>query len=165
MSSSPPEVETVVINGFTFSYRKRFFPGHVCTVAEANVLNQQLKKNLRRNFAVSVPLLANGGIVREEIATQIIQAFREYESTYTFGGPDPVLGEAEIIALEVVKRTLKADGKLISDFTMAALRDLADDVLKGPHGHVILAQARQRVIIIQQAAAKEIRREESDGGE
>lgn len=156
MPSSPPEVETVVINGFTFSYRKRFFPGHVCTVAEANVLNQQLKKNLRRNFAANVP--NTPAYIDESVSNEIFNNFRAYESVYTFGGPDPIIGEAEIIALEVVKRTLKADGKHISDFTMAALRDLADDVLKGPHGHVILAQARQRVIIIQQAAAKEIRR-------
>jgi hypothetical protein len=158
MTTSPPEVETVVINGFTFSYRKRFFAGHQCTAAEAHVLNQQLKKNLRRNFMASVPM----EFQRENEADEVYRAFDTYQAIYQFGGPDPIIGEAEIIALEVVKRTLKADGKLISDFTVAQLRDLAADVLKGPHGHTILAQARQRVIIIQQAAAKEIRREESD---
>lgn len=159
--NAPPEIETVVINGFTFSYRKRFFPGHVCTAAEAHVLNQQLKKNLRRNFAASVP---HQGIVPEAVANGTFELFREYESTYQFGGPDPVIGEAEIIALEIVKRIIKQDGKLISDFTTAKLNDLAADVLKGPHGHVILRQARERVITIQKAAQREVRREEFDGG-
>jgi len=158
--NAPPEIETVVINGFTFSYRKRFFPGHVCTVAEANVLNQQLKKNLRRNFAANVP--AEGHVIPEGVGDVILQGFREYESTYAFGGPDPVALEAEIIALEIVKRIIKSEGKLISNFTTDQLNELAADVLKGPHSERILAQARQRVIIIQKAAQKEIRREESN---
>lgn len=160
--NAPPEIETVVINGFTFSYRKRFFPGHVCTAAEAHVLNQQLKKNLRRNFAANVP--PEDIMAPEHVAASLYADFHTYESTYQFGGPDPVIGEAEIIALEIVKRIIKQDGKLISDFTTAKLNDLAADVLKGPHGHVILRQARERVITIQKAAQREVRREEFDGG-
>lgn len=158
MTTAPPELETVVINGFTFSYLKRYFAGHECTQAEAAILNQALKRNLRKNFADQVPT----EYVPEAQADEIYRAFREYEVTYTFGGPDPIHAEAFVIALEVAKRQLKAKGKFVSDFTRAQLNGLADEVLNGPNKAEILATARARVITIQAAAAREVREGSDD---
>lgn len=148
--------DTITINGYTFKVSRPYLPGHVCTAAEADVLNRKMHSNLRRIFSVQVqdaeakvgPNHVNVGSLQIEL--------NKLSSTYSFERSDPIRAEAFAIALEVVRAAIKKEGKRIGDYSKAALSSEAEKILSGTGGHSILELARARVAQVQRLAQEEL---------
>lgn len=156
--------DTITISSYTFSVPRPYAAGHVCSQAEAEVLNRKLHENLRLNFGKRIAQENFGPTENGYAPAKLQSEFDSYASTYTFGGPDPALAEASIVALDVVKRAIKARGGNVSDYSKAQLADQASAILAGPHGPDIRNMARERVTALQAAAKKELERLEREAG-
>ena len=73
--------EDITIQGETFSCPVPFAEGHVCTLHEANALNQLTKENVRNNFAPRV----KAGKENSTDPAQIASDFEAYVVGYEFG--------------------------------------------------------------------------------
>ena len=114
MSNTTP----ITIQGHTFEAPARYAEGHVCSLNEANTLNQTLAENLRNNFASRLKKAieaseAEGG---PELDLDALRAeFAEYAETYEFNGKraarapvDPIEKEATKIAGQMIAEALRA---------------------------------------------------------
>ena len=119
-----PPTGAVVIQEYTFSIPKPFAEGHVCTGAEADVLNQTLAENIRNNTAGRVKkAVAEGSFDHALMQAEIDAYVKEYEFGVRRGrGPvDPIEREALAIAKEEVKLA-----QLHSEFHGLGLRHFHD---------------------------------------
>lgn len=158
-------MDTITISGYTFTVPTPFAAGHVCTEAEAGVLNRALHANLRRNFAKTVDEaredMRNGTWNGDQRTLQA--AFDIFARDYQFGGTDPVAAEALVIAEQIVRQSLRARKLNVTDYTKAQLIDQAEALLEGPQGPEIRSLAETRTKMIRNAAAKELARVVGEG--
>lgn len=153
-------MDTITISGCTFTVPTPFAVGHICTEAEAGVLNRALHANLRRNFArrVEENLAACQQGMNAMNLARLQAEFTSLANAYAFGGPDPVESEALVIAEQIVRQSLRARKLNVTDYTKAQLIDQAETLLAGPQGGEIRALAETRTKMIRNAAAKELAR-------
>ena len=151
-------MDEITINGYIFQVPSPYAVGHVCTKAEADVLNRKLHANLRANFSKEVAerMTRFGGQIESYNLAQMKNDFAEYAASYSFNGPDPVEVEALIIAHGIVRRAIKDKGMNISDYSKAQLAEQAELLLNGNLRGEILRLARDRVTSLQAAAQKEL---------
>lgn len=122
-----------VIQGHTFKIPAPFTEGHVCSGAEASVLNQTLAENCRNNLAARVKKAVDDGTFD---AAGMQADIDEYVEEYEFGarrgrGPtDPVEREALIIAKEEVKKALRRGGYKLADIDASDITRLAEQVVE-----------------------------------
>jgi hypothetical protein len=124
-----------------------FKEGHVCSSADAHVLNQTVIENVRNNIAAKVKALAESGQdTPEEVQKLVDEYIKEYEFGERRGGgvsADPVKREALAIATDLVKKKLKERGKKLSEIENSEIRKLAEAAVeKYPQ---ITEQAKQVV--------------------
>jgi len=159
-------MDTITISGYTFTVPTPFAAGHVCTEAEANVLNRQMHANLRRNFAKRVEevLFSTDSPTQKQAVTISLQGeLNALSTTYAFGGPNPISAEALVIAEQIVRQSLRARKLNVTDYTKAQLIDQAETLLAGPQGPEIRSLAETRTKMIRNAAAKELARVVGEG--
>lgn len=97
----------VTIQGLTFSYEPRYFPGHTIDEGEAKALNQAMKENVRNNFAGKVKAFQEGAVDEAIIRA----SFEEYIASYKFS--DRVVerqstNKVEQIHMKLVKEVAEA---------------------------------------------------------
>lgn len=121
-----------VIQGQTFNIPRPFSEAHVCTVAEAGVLNQTLAENIRNSFNLKV----KEHVDAETLDVNKMQAdIDEYLEQYEFGvrrgrGPvDPVERETLNMAKDIVRAALREKGYKIADIDTEEITRLAEDVI------------------------------------
>lgn len=146
--------EEITINGHIFHVDCPYTEGHPCTATEAAILNRKLHAGLRANFSK----IMDSMVVTPETMREVSKAFSEYASTYSLNGADPIELEARVIAEAVVRASIKAAGKNISDFSKSSISDQAKVLLRGDLAVDIYEQARVRVKAIQVAAKRELAR-------
>lgn len=152
--------DSITIQGYTFKVPRRFEAGHECSAAEAEVLTRAFHKNLRTNFADRVAEDGQANYDHPKLQAELTA----YALAYSFGGPDPALAEAAAIALDIVKRAIKTEGRALKDFTQADLRAKADELLHSEVGDDIRKLARERSTILQRAAKREAERLAKENG-
>lgn len=134
------------VQGEMLTIIKPFAEGHVCTAAEAGVLNQVLAENTRNNWADRVKkALEEGNFDKGAMQAEI----DEYLESYDFGvrrgrGPsDPVEREALNMAKDLIRGALRKKGFKIADISTDEINRLADEALvKNPE---IAKEAKRRV--------------------
>jgi uncharacterized protein (DUF1697 family) len=148
----------ITINGFTFLAPTPYTEGHVCTGAEAAILNRRLHAALRNNFGKHMDTLVLEGKTIEDQQRQIFTEFANYCATYSLNGADPVDAEARAIATAIVKNKIRSNGGVIGDYTKAQLEVFITDILASSQRQEIYEQARARLKVIREAAKKELAR-------
>ena len=124
--------EDITIQGETFSCPVPFAEGHVCTLHEANALNQLTKENVRNNFAPRV----KAGKENSTDPAQIASDFEAYVVGYEFGerkgggSKDPVHTEAMNLARILVKKALVKAGKAVKDVGAKEITRLAEEAIE-----------------------------------
>ena len=154
-------MDTITISGYAFTVPSPFAEGHVCTEAEAQVLNRAMHANLRRNFARRVEEVARRAPPMSAEIAELQAELDSLASSYRFGGPDPSEFEALVIAEQIVRQALRNNKKNITDFSREQLTDQAKALLASPRGGEIRRLANERTKMIRQAAAQELRRVEN----
>jgi hypothetical protein len=152
-------LDTISIHGLTFTVPSPYGPGHICSTAEARILNQILHARLRKNFAENVEAIPTGGIDKAK-RDELQRELDAYAATFSLNGPDPTQAEAIALAISIIKCKLRAEKKLVKEVPQSALREAAEKLLQGPSGQSILCMARVRVIEFQRLAAEELARVE-----
>jgi hypothetical protein len=147
--------DKITISGHTFTVPCPYSHGHVCTEAEARILNQVYHSRLRKNFADRVQPNAAGVISNELLAIYQTQ-LNDYANTFSLEGSSAVDAEALTIALEVIRKSIKDRGNRIGDYTKSTLNEFARGLLSGPQGPAIIQLARRRVSEVDEAAKANI---------
>lgn len=151
------ETKTITIHGYDFRVPLRYAPGHICTLTEANVLNQKMVRNVSQIFWKRIA--ERGSLSLNDVGT-VQNDIIDFSLSYSFGtGRDPVADEALAIAEAVVRKRIKDQKGNITDYTKASIAQQAKIVLGSSVGAEIIALARKRVVELQ-AAAKAV----SEGG-
>jgi hypothetical protein len=145
----------ITIAGYTFTVPSPFAEGHVCTAAEAEVLNRAMHANLRRNFAREV-----GPAQCHETLQELQSRLDALALAYRFGGPDPSEAEALVIAEQIIRAKLKARRLALGDYSRAQITEQAKALLASTQGGEIRLMARDRVAQLQRAARAELARAE-----
>lgn len=132
----------ITISEVTLNVISPFREGDVLNAEQANVLNQTLAENLRNNFAATVKATkeAAGGVENVDVSA-LQNVLNEYTKEYEFGARrssgiavNPIEKIAISLARDVVKKTLKSQGKDLKAFSAEQLTDLAKGaVAKYPH--------------------------------
>lgn len=153
-----------IIQGIPFTIDYPFKEGHVCNGNEADVLNQTRVENCRNNKRTAIDEIKlktgyvdeEGNVVKpkaiDEVKKQGQALIDEYLKDYEFGvrrggggfrSKDPVQAAAEDIAIQIVKRGVKAKGISLKDLGMPRLREMAKELIeKNPK---IMARAKKQV--------------------
>lgn len=138
---SKGESSKITVAGVVLTVPAPFVAGHVLRENEAAVLNQTYAENLRNNFASVVKKAheeaAKNGTV---VDTSALQAeFDAYVENYDFGvrragapraSVDPVTREALNIARQLIRDSLKKQGKKVSDVSKEKIEELANAALE-----------------------------------
>lgn len=168
-NEAPASIQTLTIQGMTFSAPAPYVWGHVLTANEAIVLNQVLGENLRNNFASQIKAhreAAGKEAGLEDPSTyQLTDAdiealkakFDEYAGAYQFNGKraarqpvDPVAREARKLAKALVVSALNAKNIDMKTLAEGRMDELIDGVLaKRPD---ITEEAKRRVEATKTAA-------------
>lgn len=153
-------MDEITIAGYAFKVPRPFRAGHVCTQAEAEVLNRKLHENIRGNFSKRVKEATSGNSsLREDgILKKLQTELDDYSHDYVFGG-DSIASEALVIATDIVRRAIKANGKNLSNYSKSDLASQAEVLLRGKLKDQILCMARERVSALQAAAQAELERQ------
>jgi hypothetical protein len=128
------------INGKIFLVPVPFSEGHILSSAEADVLNQTYRENLRNNFAAAMRRAA------EKEQKELMQSdFDAYVETYSFEARtagsrssivDPVDVEEHSLAMAAIKQAIKAKGVKFSAVAKEKIEELVNGlVLKGSFRH------------------------------
>ena len=121
-----------VIQDRAFSIPAPFVEGHVCTSAEAGVLNQTLAENVRNNLAARVKKAVDEDkFDQAEMQAEIDQYLEDYEfgARRGRGAMDPVEREALNIAKDEVKTALRRSGHKLADIATEDINRLAEQVV------------------------------------
>lgn len=148
----------ITIQGESFEVPSPYEPGHVCTAAEAEMLNQKFRERIRAKFSQRVKDFW------EKVPgwhQKLQEELDEISASYSLNGLDPVHVEAFCIAISIVKTNLRAAGKNVSDYARSALTTMAEEVLAGPQRGEITLMARERVVALQKAAKAELERKDA----
>lgn len=103
-----------------FTVTMPFVEGHVCTAAEAKVLNQTRRENLGNNFRSKVKdaLDSEKELTMEQVQAEFAKADAEYVFTLANvgggRGGDPVEKEAKAMAREMLKAHLAKTGRKLT---------------------------------------------------
>lgn len=144
------QLAQVRINGKVFLAPIPYGEGHVLSAAEADVLNQTYRENLRNNFAGAMRRAA------EKDGRELVQAdFDAYVAEYSFearatsraaAAIDPVEIEERALALAAIKQAIKAKGIKFSAVAKEKVEELvAGIVAKGQfrrQAEVIVAERK-----------------------
>lgn len=125
-------VRQFVIQDETFSLPAPFNEGHVCTNAEASVLNQTLAENVRNNMAKKIKDAKEANTFNQnEMQAEVDLYIEEYEFGVRRGrGPlDPIEREALNIAKDTVKDALRKNGYKLADVDTDDINRLAEQVV------------------------------------
>jgi hypothetical protein len=128
------------INGKIFLAPAPFSEGHVLSSAEAGVMNQTYRENLRNNFAGAMRRAA------EKEGKELTQAdFDAYVDSYSFEARvtgvrasvvDPVELEERSLALAAIKQAIKAKGVKFTAVAKEKVEELVNGLLvKGTFHH------------------------------
>lgn len=164
----PPNAERVnfTIKGLVFSAPEPFVEGDIITAAEAAVLNQVFRENIRNNFASTVEKAkeeaAKSGSTVDRDTLQ--ESLDKYIEAYEFGvgvrrapgvsrAVDPVEAEARSIALSRIKEGLRAKGLQISKVGKERLDELVNEALAA---HPQLYERAKAIIEARQAAIADL---------
>lgn len=132
----------LIIAGNGFHVTPPYAEGHTLTAAEAAVMNQTWKENLRNNFAKQVKAALGEGesLLPESTRGELQEKLDEYAAGYSFeqkgtrvGRPrvvDPVEREARRLAQNVVNAALNARGLAKKDLADGLYDQLVEKVLK-----------------------------------
>ena len=132
----------LTIEGVKLSAIAPYNAGHVLTEAEASVLNQTFRENLRNNLATKISTMVTeaekaGSAVNVDAAQA---ALDEYTASYEFGVRkpgaggarvmDPVEREARAIARSKITEKVKAKGHKVKDIPAEQFNGWIDALLK-----------------------------------
>lgn len=146
--------KTLTIQGIAFPVSRQFEEGYVLTKADAHVLTQTLRENLRNNFAPEVTKAKEkvaddlgafkmdgdkkiydlSQVSNDDLDIDDLHAkFAEYESEYEFGirtggggrVVDPVEREALNTAKGIIKAAVTAKGFKVSDYSAEQINSAA----------------------------------------
>lgn len=145
---STPKKE-ITVSGVVLRVPSPYAEGHTLTAEEANVLNQTLAENLRNNFAPAVKAAKEAAGGADNVDVESLQAqMNEYVSEYSFGARrgssvavDPVRKIALGLARDVIKKTIRAQGKDVKSFTAEDITRLAEGALDQHASFMEKAQA------------------------
>jgi len=90
---------TITIKGLEFPYEPIYHTGHVCTEAEARILDKVRADSLRNVFARK---LEKGPVANEAIQAEWRAYLRDYELGMRHGAADPIDALAHKLAREAV---------------------------------------------------------------
>lgn len=106
------------INGLTFEISQPYAEGHVCTEAEARVLNQTRAENIGNNLRAKIKEMQEAGSDFADIAAVVAEKDAEYVFTLANARAarqlDPVEREAIKIARELLKGHLAESGRKLT---------------------------------------------------
>lgn len=113
-----PENKMKMIAGVEFSIRQPYESGHVCSEAEAKVLNQTRSENVGNNLRSMIQEKLDKGVALDEIRSQV----EAYDAEYVFNlatvsasaRRDPVEREAYNLAKDAIKLKLAETGRRIN---------------------------------------------------
>ena len=147
--------EEITVAGISLLAPAPYSEGSVLTTAEAGVLNQTLKENLRNNFAKTVKdaITEVGGDVESVDADELQNKFNAYIETYKFGVRrsvlriliDPVEKEARKQATAIIVAALRNKGKARKDVDKEAFANAVTAFLESEQGATIRETAKQNV--------------------
>lgn len=129
-----PETKNVTIldtEGFVVTLP--FAEGHVCTAAEAKVLNQTRRENLGNNFRTKVKAFQETGTPSlAELQEEFAKLDADYQftlsnATGTSRKLDPVEREARTIARDYIKQQLAAQSRKITEAPAGVSKEDWDD--------------------------------------
>ena len=129
----------LVVQGVTLEAPTPYEAGHTLTDNEAHVINQTWLENLRNNFAPIIKKYLDNGELKSadelsvEQRTELQSKFDAYSSAYEFGvrtgggrvSLDPVQAQAMQLAVQQVKKSLKAKNFKLKDVGMEKVNELA----------------------------------------
>lgn len=156
-----PEPRSKVINGLSFSISQPYAAGHVLTDIEARVLNQTRSENIGNNVRQRVKDMLEGGTdayPQPVSEAEIVAYVTEFDASYEFktaseGGRtsrDPYETEARKIAKELIKSSLAAKGRKLTDVPEGLTEDEWKDKLEAEIDRIansekVLAAAKKNV--------------------
>lgn len=157
-----PEARPKVIDGISFLIRQPYEAGHVLTEIEAKVLNQTRSENVGNNVRQTVKDMKAGEGKFEQAGPQdeaaIIAFVTEFDAEYEFksvseGGRtsrDPYETEARKIAKELIKTSLAAKGRKLTDVPEGSTEEEWKDKLESEIDRIansdkVLAAAKKNV--------------------
>lgn len=154
-----PEPKLKVINGLSFSISQPYEAGHVLTDIEARVLNQTRSENVGNNVRQRIKDMLEGTDTVPQASEAEIQAYvTQFDADYEFktaseGGRtsrDPYETEARKIAKELVKVSLAAKGRKLTDVPEGQTEDewkdtLASKIDEIANSEKVLAAAKKAV--------------------
>lgn len=146
---------TMKIGSLTLTLPSPYEPGHICTGAEARILNWELQKRLRRNLRARTKQPMNDN--PSDLMTELV----EYIRSYTLNGQDQVQHLAREIAFDVIRQKIKSNGGKLGNYHKSSLRAEAEKLLQGPQARDILLMAQRRVSEISKAAMEMLERKQS----
>lgn len=143
----PPHPPSITISGLPFVRPSpRYRPGHICTPAEAEVLNSVLLERVRGN-------LIRRGKDRKTPLTQ--EEFEEYYNCYQLGiGPqekDPVEIESIKIARALLAEIMNKEGKSLRDLNKEDLSERIRELSRKDH---VREEATKRIILMNEIASE-----------
>jgi hypothetical protein len=153
------EARPKVINGISFMISQPYEAGHVLTDIEARVLNQTRSENVGNNVRQRIKDMQEGtDTVPQADEATIIAYVTEFDAAYEFksaseGGRtsrDPYETEARKIAKELVKTSLAAKGRKLTDVPEGQTKDewedkLATEIDRIASSEKVLAAAKKNV--------------------
>lgn len=156
------ETRPKVINGISFTILQPYTAGHVLTELEAKVLNQTRSENIGNNVRQAIKDMQDGAGKFEEAGPQsetaIIAYVTEFDAAYEFKSAsegartsrDPYETEARKIAKELVKTSLAAKGRKLTDVPEGLTEDEWKDKLDSEIDRIassekVLAAAKKNV--------------------
>ncbi len=166
-----PESRPKVINGISFAISQPYVAGHTISEIEAKVLNQTRSENIGNNVRQMIKDMQEGLGKFENLGAQpesaIVAYVTEFDAAYEFksaseGGRtsrDPYETEARKLARELVKSSLAAKGRKLTDVPEGMDKDSWDDKLATEIDRIasaegVLAQAKKNVDAKRKASEK-----------
>jgi len=157
-------MDTITIQGASFTVPDRYTEGHVLTANEASALNQTFHENLRNNFAKQVKdVKGDAEEIDSESLADLQAKLDAYAESYVFGvrsasGPrapaDPVGKEAFSIAREAVRAAIRKKGLNPTNFEAKQIAELAQKALESNLDR-FTAMAKQRIAEREAIASEE----------
>lgn len=148
--------EEITINGFRFLVPCPYVEGHVCTEAEATILNKRLHAALRANFAKLMDKMTVEGKA-EDFTRNLAKQFSDYCDSYNLNGGDQIEAEARAIALAMLKAQFKKAKRPLNEVGKDEINRQIEAILNLQR-QAIYAQARVRIKSLREAAQKELAR-------
>lgn len=119
--------KTKTINGLAFEISQPYEAGQTINEAEAKALNQTRSENIGNNLRAKVKEMADAGSEHAAIAQIVAEADAAYVFTLaavsTSAKLDPYEREAQKLAKELIKSSLAAKGRKLTDVPEGVTED------------------------------------------